>query len=66
MRPRFHNISPGATPAGTYAVQVAGGVVCLVTIPVPRALVPLTMSINGVCDFVWDANDELVLTEVNL
>lgn len=33
--------------------------------PVPR-LVPLTTATGGVPEFVWDENDELVLTEVTL
>lgn len=30
------------------------------------ALVPLTTTVGGVPDFVWDDNDELVLMEVTL
>lgn len=29
-------------------------------------LVPLTTTVGGVPELVWDANDELVLTEVTL
>lgn len=32
----------------------------------PTALVPLTTTVGGTPDFVWDANDELVLMEVTL
>ncbi len=34
--------------------------------PAPTTLVPLTTTVGGVPDLVWDDNDQLVLVEVPL
>lgn len=66
MRPGFHQFDPRDKPDGSYVVEVASGVVGLTDIPPSPTYVPLTTTVNGVPDLVWDNNDELVLTEVTL
>lgn len=72
MRLRPHQIDPldaaAATVAdGTYVLDVEGGLVAgLITTGVAAThLIPLTTSINGVPELVWDADNQLVMTEVS-
>lgn len=66
MRLRVHQIDPEAVADGGYAVQVVGDVVTGLVAVATASKVPLTTVVNGVPDFVWDENDELVHTEVPL
>lgn len=68
---RPHQISPDGTDGsnvtdGDYVVRVAGGVVTglVDSTDVATRLLPLTTAINSVPEIVWDANNEIVLTEV--
>lgn len=65
-------VDPETTPAGTYVleVDVTGSTPVFVlspyTPPVTSVLVPWTSVVDGVPSLVWDDDDNLVMTEVEL
>jgi hypothetical protein len=59
-----HQIDPLGAADGTYGLVVAGGKVTGVHGVVSSRYLPLTTSINGVPELVWDADNKLVFTEV--
>lgn len=65
LHPR--GIAPSETDGEIF--QTIGGEACWgppPTPPVSSVLVPLTTTTAGLPELVWDANNELVLTEVSL
>lgn len=64
---RLHQIDPEGAADGAYAVTVATGVITgLTEVNITTHELPLTATVNGVPELVWNENDELVLTEVPL
>ena len=66
---RIRDVIGAALVAGTnitITVNDAGDTITIAVTGVPSGtrLIPLTTVIGGVPDFVWDADNELVLTEV--
>lgn len=71
LRVAPHQIEPLGTtgttlPDGTYGISVVDGVVTGYALPTPATRVlPLTTSVNGVPDLVWDNDGSLVYSEVS-
>lgn len=63
-------LDPDAVADGDYTVTVAGGVITGLTVsvlPAPTTIyMPLVAVVGGDPTFVFDANDQLVMTEVPL
>lgn len=65
-RIRLHDINPEAIADGTYGVTVVAGVITGLAEIQTVTYVPLTTTVGGAPEEVWDGNDEIVLTEASL
>lgn len=63
---RLHQLDPEAVADGTYGVSVVSGVVDALVEITTVTYVPLTTTVGGVPEMVWDSNDEIVITEASL
>lgn len=63
MKIRVHQLDTEGLPDGDYVVEVVDGVATLAEGAADVVAVPLTTEINGVPDFVWDNNNNLIFTE---